>query len=96
MKLDERIVSAFVLYKEQINDQIFVNRNKNFTQTIIRVNVILSLIMSDGKKVVNNTEVLGKTRGVELLKGIDDELLERIKKEAVEMLGAEKNTGRLL
>jgi len=90
IKLDKRIINSYVLYKEQIQDQIFVNRNKNYAQTIIRVNVVLSLYMSDGNKIVNNTEVLGKTRGVEVLKEIDDELLEKIKKEAIEMLRAEK------
>ncbi|HPZ09825.1 MAG TPA: TldD/PmbA family protein [Candidatus Eremiobacteraeota bacterium] len=90
IKLDSRVINAWVAYKEQIKDQIFVNRNKNFTQTIIRVNVILSLFMSDGNKVVNNMEILGKTKGVEILKEIDENLLEKIKKETIEMLKAEK------
>ncbi|MEQ8169972.1 MAG: TldD/PmbA family protein [Candidatus Eremiobacterota bacterium] len=90
LKLDPRVVNAWVAYKEQIKDQIFVNRYKNFTQTIIRGSVVLSLYMSDGNKVVNNMEILGKTQGVELLKNIDNSLLERIKKETIEMLGATK------
>jgi TldD protein len=72
--VDSSLVNCQIDQVEGVNEEVFVNRAKAWSQEIRRVRCDLSLFSSDGHRTVQDSEELGGTGGLELLEVTDDRL----------------------
>jgi TldD protein len=85
--LDQRAVQAMVGYADGVETKVFVNRAKLVTEVIHRVDLRLTLFVSDGRQRRYDWLHLGGTGGLERI-AVGDGTLERMRDTAVALLGA--------
>ena len=85
--LDRRAVQAMARYADGVETKLFVNRTKFVTEVLHRVDLNLTLFVSDGQQRRYDWLHLGGTGGLERI-ALDDGVLEQMRDTAVALLGA--------
>jgi TldD protein len=85
--LDARVVQAAARYADGVESKVFVNRTKFVTEVLYRVDLSLTLFVSDGRQRRYDWLHRGGTGGLERL-AVGDAELERLRDTAVALLGA--------
>ncbi|MGH2352858.1 MAG: TldD/PmbA family protein [Chloroflexota bacterium] len=85
--LDSRIVQAMVRYSDGVEAKVFVNRAKFVTEVLQRVDLFLTLFVSDGQQRRYDWLHQGGTGGLELLTVAEHDLA-RMRDTAVALLSA--------
>lgn len=87
--VDSTFANCSASYSQRVEDVLFVNRAKQFSQRLIRLRSFVSYYATDGKQTVSDHEERGGTGGLELLE-FSDEDLQALAEETRALLHAEQ------
>jgi len=86
--IDQRIINVEIRYEEDITDKLFINRNKLLFQSIPRLKLVIILYVAELGKYVQVIHSEGHSGGFELITEFSDATLERLHRQAIELLSA--------
>jgi len=86
-KLDARMVNVQVRYAETDERKVFVNRTTSLSQSVVRLRLNVTMVVSDGQQIKYDWLIKDGTGGLEVVRITDGDLL-RLRDSSVALLSA--------
>ncbi|MDH7487219.1 MAG: TldD/PmbA family protein [Anaerolineae bacterium] len=87
--LDPRVINARVLYRDEAETKLFVNRSRRLLQRIQRARLMMMLLVHENGRTVYDWRIQDGTRGYEVA-AVTDETLASLRDSALALLSAER------